>query len=46
MARTALKYGAVLIGMYLAVAYATGSGNLLTNAADGTAKVVRAFQAR
>lgn len=46
MGRTALKYGAVLIGMYLAVAYATGSGELLTKGAQGTTQVIKAFQAR
>jgi hypothetical protein len=36
VARIALKYGTVLIGTYLAVAYATGAGKV----------IIRALQAR
>lgn len=46
MGRNALKYGATLIGLYLLVAYATGSGKVITDAASGTGSVIKAFQAR
>ena len=44
--KTALKYGAGLIGVYLVVYYATGSGSLLTNGTTGTVNVIKAFQGR
>jgi hypothetical protein len=42
----ALKYGAVLIGIYLAVAYASGSGRILSTGSTGISNVVKAFQGR
>lgn len=44
--RTALKYSAMLIGTYLVVAYATGSGQVITSAAKGGVNVIKAFQGR
>lgn len=44
--RTALKYGTLLIGTYLLVAYATGSGKVIREATGGAAGVIKAFQGR
>lgn len=44
--RTFMKYGAMLIATYLAVAYATGTGTVITSATEGSGKVIRAFQGR
>lgn len=44
--RTGLKYGAMLIGTYLVVAYATGSGQVITALTQGGQNVIRAFQGR
>lgn len=44
--RTALLYGAGLIGLYLAVAYATGGGQLLSSAGTAGVGVIKAFQGR
>lgn len=44
--RTFLKYGTMLIGTYLLVAYATGSGRVLDSVSGGSEKVIRAFQGR
>lgn len=41
-----VKYGAVLIGIYLLVYYSTGSGQLISNGSTGAATVVKAFQGR
>jgi hypothetical protein len=38
--------GAGLIGLYLVVAYATGSGQLVDKGTKGLATVVKAFQGR
>jgi hypothetical protein len=46
MGRQFLKYGAGLIGVYLLVAYATGSGRVLSAGAQGASNVVKAFQGR
>ena len=46
MGRTAVRYGATLIGLYLLVAYATGSGSLISNTTKGAVNVVKAFQGR
>lgn len=46
MTRTFLKYSAGLIALYLGVAYATGSGNLISKASTGSATLVKAFQGR
>ena len=46
MARQALFLGAVLIGTYLAVYYATGAGRLLSTGGQATVGVIRAFQGR
>jgi|1185.fasta_scaffold00009_29 hypothetical protein len=44
--RRALFYGAALIGVYLAVSYATGFGRDLTAGKDFGVGVIRAFQGR
>jgi hypothetical protein len=44
--KTGLKYGAGLIGLYLAVYYATGSGTLLQQGQSGAIGLVKAFQGR
>lgn len=44
--KTALKYGAGLIGFYLAVYYATGSGQLVNNGQAGLVNTIKAFQGR
>lgn len=44
--RVALKYSAVLIGTYLLVAYATGSGTVIKAGSSGAVNLVKAFQGR
>lgn len=44
--RVALRYSAVLIGTYLLVAYASGSGRVIDSATSGSVKLVKAFQGR
>lgn len=44
--KTAVKYGATLIGLYLVVAYATGSGRLINASSSGASNVIKAFQGR
>lgn len=44
--RTMLRYGSILIGTYLLVAYATGSGRVIDSVSAGSAKVIKAFQGR
>lgn len=44
--KTALKYSALLIGLYLGVAYSTGSGRLIKEGSAGAANLVKAFQGR
>jgi hypothetical protein len=44
--RRIVFYGAVLIGVYLALARATGGGRLLSAGGSATSAVVRAFQGR
>ena len=44
--RTALRYSAMLIGTYLVVAYATGSGTVIAAATKGGSNVIKAFQGR
>lgn len=44
--RIFLKYSAGLIGLYLVVAYAAGSGTVITNASKGAGNLVKTFQAR
>lgn len=46
MGRTALKYGAVLIGVYLGVFYATGAGTLLDKGQAGVVNEIKALQGR
>lgn len=46
MGRTVLKYSAVLIAVYLGVAYSTGSGALISNATNFATGVVKTFQGR
>jgi len=45
-ARTALKYTAGLIGLYLAVVYATGFGNDIKAGSGGGVNVIKALQGR
>lgn len=42
----ALKYGTVLIGIYLAVAYASGTGRVLSTGTAGASNIIKAFQGR
>jgi hypothetical protein len=42
----ALKYGAVLIGLYIAAAYATGFGQSLTAGGNAGSGIIKAFQGR
>jgi len=44
--RVALKYGAVLIGIYLVTYYYTGAGTLTNDAFRGITGTVQALQAR
>jgi hypothetical protein len=44
--KKALTYGAGLIGLYLLVNSASGSGSLLKNGAAGGVSVIKAFQGR
>jgi hypothetical protein len=44
--RNLARYGFLLIGTYLVVAYATGAGKVISSATSGTAKVVKTLQAR
>jgi hypothetical protein len=44
--RIALKYSAMLIGTYLVVAYATGSGTVINAATAGGRNLITAFQGR
>jgi len=44
--KKALLYGAVLIGVYLAVSYGTNSGTLITDSTTGATNLVKAFQGR
>lgn len=44
--RKVIFYGAVLIGVYIAAAYATGFGADVTNTATGTATVIKTLQGR
>ncbi len=46
MGRTVLKYSALLIATYLGVAYATGSGTLISGATSFATSVVKTFQGR
>lgn len=46
MGRTALKYWALLIGGYLALAYATGFGTDLTAATNFVTGTTRSLQGR
>lgn len=45
-AKTALKYTAGLIGLYLAVVYATGFGNDIKASSSGGTSVIKALQGR
>lgn len=44
--KQALKYGAVLIGLYLGVYYTTGAGKLIHTATAGAVGVTKALQGR
>lgn len=46
MARTALRYSATLIAIYLGVAYFTGSGKLIDSSTAGATGLIKAFQGR
>lgn len=46
MGRQFLKYSAGLIGVYLVVAYATGSGKFVTAASAGGSNLIKSFQGR
>lgn len=46
MMRKVLLYGTVLIGGYLALAYATGFGRDVNAVTSGIAKVTKTLQAR
>jgi len=41
-----LTYTAGLIALYLAVAYASGTGSLLSKSASGATSVIKALQGR
>jgi hypothetical protein len=44
--RKALTYGTGLIALYLGVAYATGSGKVISASTNGAATLVKTFQGR
>lgn len=44
--KVALRYSAGLIALYLVVAYATGSGTVISNGTTGGVNLVKAFQGR
>jgi hypothetical protein len=44
--RKALVIGGSLIGLYLVVAYATGSGKVIDASTRGASGVIKAFQGR
>jgi hypothetical protein len=46
LANKTLKYGAGLIGLYLLVFYASGSGALISGTTAGAANVIRTLQGR
>jgi hypothetical protein len=46
MLRQTFKYGAILIGAYLALHWATNGGKLITTGAKGAVSVAKALQGR
>lgn len=44
--RTALKYSAMLIGLYLLVVAGSNSGTVINDTTQGAAGLVKAFQGR
>lgn len=46
MSRKFLTYGAGLIALYLAVAYGTNAGKLISSSASGASTVIKSFQGR
>ena len=46
MLRQAMKYGAVLIGLYVVVANASGFGTVFTSAANGSSGLTKTLQGR
>jgi hypothetical protein len=42
----AVYYGAALIGLYLVVFYASGSGTVIKSGAKGGTEIIKAFQGR
>lgn len=43
---TAIKYGAVLIGLYLIVYHGSNSGKVIDSGTRGAGVVIKAFQGR
>lgn len=46
MLKQTVKYGVSLIGLYLLVANASGTGQLITNGANGISGVTKTLQGR
>lgn len=46
MLKTSLKYGAVLIAIYLVAANSTNAGNIVKNGAAGAVDLTKALQGR
>jgi hypothetical protein len=46
MGRTFLKYATGMISLYLLVAYASGSGRVISAASTGATNLVKGFQGR
>ena len=46
MGRTALKYGAGLIGLYLVVYYGTNAGKVVSSGAAGASTVIKSLQGK
>lgn len=46
MGNKMLKYSFGLIAIYLAVAYASGSGRVLSSGSSGATNIIKAFQGR
>jgi len=44
--RVAARYSAILIGLYLMVAYGTSGGALINDSTAGASNIVKAFQGR
>ncbi len=46
MVRTAVKYSAGLIALYLVVVYATGAGTVISKGASGARGIITGLQGR